>query len=544
MRSGGGKVTNGTLQLIKGQWLLSGDPDVLRAARNRWPQLSIRGDAVALPADPHTSYQLSYFADEYEIDASHNDHLAQLSDLYRNQLQKLRAIFGDSYKPASLDLAVEARSYQRVAADWIAEARRGLLADDIGLGKTVSAICCIVKTNSLPAIVVCPPHVVRHWVDCFARFAPQLRVHVIDSGNPYRLPAIKGRLPEVLVCNYEKLVGWADAFAALGSFVVFDEVQGLRRAKTQKSRAAVLMASKASRVLGLSATPIWNLGGEFWNVFEAIAPGRLGTWPQFARQWCSTDEENPSNLALNDPTAFGVWLRKHFLMLRRTRKDVGRELGQLNKIVETVDFDEAVLARELGDVVPVARKAVRHEQFSETGDFQRITRQATGIAKAPAVAAFVDDLVDAGEPVVLFGFHHRVYQEWSRLLAHHDPVFFTGMQSARQKEDALDRFRSGRSKVLVLSVAAGAGLDGLQHCCRTVVIGELTWTEEEINQCIGRVDRDGQEHPVTAYILTSDAGLDPSMLARARLKGEQSAGLLSDDVRQFAERFIGKARSA
>lgn len=76
------------------------------------------------------------------------------------------------------------------------------------------------------------------------------------------------------------------------------------------------------------------------------------------------------------------------------------------------------------------------------------------------------------------------------------------------------------------------------------LIGELTWTEEEINQCIGRVDRDGQEHPVTAYILTSDAGLDPSMLARARLKGEQSAGLLSDDVRQFAERFIGKARSA
>mgnify|MGYP000968339189 CR=1 FL=1 len=111
--------------------------------------------------------------------------------------------------------------------------------------------------------------------------------------------------------------------------------------------------------------------------------------------------------------------------------------------------------------------------------------------------------------------------------------------------DAIERFRSGRSKVLVLSVAAGAGLDGLQHCCRTVVIGELTWTEEEINQCIGRVDRDGQEHPVTAYILTSDAGLDPSMLARARLKGEQSAGLLADDaVRQFAERFIGKARSA
>lgn len=536
---------NGTLSLIKGHWLIEGDPDVLRSARNRWPQVSLRGDSILLPADPHTSYQLSYFASEYDLNVSHIGDLDQLSDLYRNQLKRLRSIFSDSYEPQPLDLAVDARSYQRVAADWISEARRGLLADDIGLGKTVSAISCIVRTNSLPAIVVCPPHVVRHWRECFERFAPQLRVHVIDSANPYRLPAVKGRLPEVLVCNYEKLIGWADVFSSLGSFVVWDEVQGLRRARTQKSKAAIQIASKASHVLGLSATPIWNLGGEFWNVFEAIHPGRLGTWPQFARQWCSTDEENPSDLALNDPAAFGCWLRKHFLMLRRSRKDVGRELGKLNRIVETIDFDPDILDREMADVVPIARKAVRHEQFAETGDFQRLSRQATGIAKAPAVAAFVNDLVEAGEPVVLFGFHHRVYQEWARLLAPHDPVFFTGMQTAHQKEDAIERFRSGRSKVLVLSVAAGAGLDGLQHCCRTVVIGELTWTEEEINQCIGRVDRDGQEHPVTAYILTSDAGLDPSMLARARLKGEQSAGLLADEpVREFAERFIGKARSA
>lgn len=535
----------GDIKLNNGHWLLTGDPDVLLAARQRWPRLPLHGDILALPADSHTSYQLSYFIDEYDINVTNWMELRTLADSYRNLQHRLQSIFADSYKPGGIESLDSARDYQLTASDWIYEARRGLLADDIGLGKTVSAICAAVRCGVFPVIVGCPQHVVRHWRDCFERFAPQLRVHVIDSGTPYRLPAIKGQLPEVLICNYEKLAGWQDVFASFRSFVIWDEVQNFRRAKTLRGAAGRRIAGAASHVIGLSATPIWNLGGEFWSVFEAIQPGRLGTWPQFARQWCSTDDDNPSDLALNNPEAFGVWLRKHFLMLRRSRRDVGRELGKVTRIVESVDADAAILERELRDIVPIARKAMKESQFGQGSPFQRMTREATGLAKAPAVAEFVGDLIEAGERVVLFGYHHRVYSEWARLLAGHGVAFVTGMQSASKKQDAINRFLDGRAKVLCLSLTAAAGLDGLQHVSRTVVFGELAWTEEEINQGIGRVDRDGQKEPVTAYILTSDEGLDPSMLARAKLKSQQAAGLLSDDpVRRLAERYVGKARSA
>ena len=74
----------GDLKLNNGHWLLTGDPDVLLAARQRWPRLPLHGDILALPADAHTSYQLSYFIDEYDINVTNWMELRTLADSYRN----------------------------------------------------------------------------------------------------------------------------------------------------------------------------------------------------------------------------------------------------------------------------------------------------------------------------------------------------------------------------------------------------------------------------------------------------------------------------
>ena len=41
--------------------------------------------------------------------------------------------------------------------------RRTLLADEMGLGKTVQALSLLATEQAWPALIVVPPHLVRHW---------------------------------------------------------------------------------------------------------------------------------------------------------------------------------------------------------------------------------------------------------------------------------------------------------------------------------------------------------------------------------------------
>jgi hypothetical protein len=69
-----------------------------------------------------------------------------------------------------------------------------------------------------------------------------------------------------------------------------------------------------------------------------------------------------------------------------------------------------------------------------------------------------------------------------------------------------------------MSLRSGAGLDGLQKRCSTMVFGELDWSPGVHHQCIGRLDREGQEQPVTAMFLVCDDGSDPPMMEVLGLK--------------------------
>jgi len=107
------------------------------------------------------------------------------------------------------------------------------------------------------------------------------------------------------------------------------------------------------------------------------------------------------------------------------------------------------------------------------------------------VADFVRLLVESGEQVVLYGWHREVYHIWLDRMADLKPALFTGTESTSQKQEAKRRFLAKETPVLIMSLRAGAGVDGLQHVCKTVVYGELDWSPGVHEQGVGRVFRDG-----------------------------------------------------
>lgn len=267
-----------------------------------------------------------------------------------------------------------------------------------------------------------------------------------------------------------------------------------------------------------------------------LTPGALGTREEFLREWCQEFGEKAS---IKNPKAFGTFLRDHGYMIRRTRQDVGRELPGLTKVHHVIDADLQALDKvgescaELARIILRTGASAKGEKLQAAEEFTNTLRQATGIAKAPFVAQFVRMLVESGESVVLFGWHREVYSIWMDRLHDLNPVMYTGSESPAQKDAAKQKFMSGESKILMISLRAGAGLDGLQSACRTVVFGELDWSPGVLEQNCGRVYRDGQPDKVLAYFLVAESGADPIMAEVLGLKRMQSEPVQNPNMDLF-----------
>lgn len=552
--------TFGTVQLVQGIWHIECEPHVRTRLKRVFPRVPQgAGAKLQLLATPENTRELEWFLQRYPMEVSRPDAMLALAQQHRDTESKLGAFLGGHVPPPQITLAEPARHYQLQAAQMLEVVDGYLLADDLGLGKTVSAACAMVLPHSLPAVVVVPAHLPRQWAAAIKRFLPDLSVHVVQKGTPYDLtPKPRGRkasaaqldlipksMPDVIIISYHKLRGWAETLAPIVRYAVFDECQALRSPTTEIYAAAKHLAASAKRRLGLSATPIHNYGSEFFHVIDVIAPGAFGTHNEFLNEWC-TSAGSGEKARLKDAREFGSYLRRSGIMLRRTRADVGRELPPLTKIVHEIDADQRELDAIKGNAAELARVILRHnEQFKgqkmlAAGEFDSLMRQATGLAKAPYVAEFVKMMLENGEKVVLFGWHRAVYQVWMDALAEFNPLLYTGSESISQKTEAVEAFKAGRSNLLIMSLRSGAGVDGLQGSCTTVVFGELDWSPSVHTQCIGRVHRDGQDSPCHAYFLVSEGGSDPIMIDVLGVKREQIEGVCNPDAALIERIDIGQ----
>lgn len=523
--------TFGSIKLEGKTWYLDCEAHVVMRVKRMFPRCDAVARSLKVKHAADVARDLVWVMDRYPLEISPGDRMFMEAEAaaHRDRSDRFVKLLSGEEAARAFDLAIPARDYQRVAADLALQHGGLMIADDLGVGKTVSGICILTATGARPALVVTMTHLPKQWEREIKRFAPGLTTHVLKKATPYDL-----KQPDVIITSYSKVSGWAAALQGTVRTVIFDEGQELRRTESEKYKAAKALAESAEtcRVV-LTGTPIYNHGIEFFNVLDVIRPDELGTRDEFVREWCK------GGPMVADPRAFGAYLREQGLMIRRTKKDVGRELPGLTVIPHTVPSED-VFEKLDGDITELARFIVSQtglglEQGRARGELDWRLRQATGIAKAPFVADFVRMLVDEGQKVVLFGWHHAVYDIWKERLAGIPLVMYTGEESPAAKEKARAEFIDGDARVMIISLRSGAGLDGLQHACSTVVFGELDWSPGVHEQCTGRVFRDGQKDPVTAFYLTSDEGSDPVIESTLGIKKMQLEGVRNPDDFAVAE---------
>lgn len=545
----------------KRRWQINAEPDVARRLKRIFPRVNVYGkDAMTVSDTPDVAHDLVMVLTRWplEMDAATERHLTERHAQVLESERTVQDIMAGMIPDRGLqECERPLRDYQEIAAQLIMERGALVIGDSLGTGKTSCAIGALRDPRFLPALVVCPTHLPRQWQREINAVLPWLRVHIGTKGTAYNLAArCQGYTPDVLILNYAKLRGWGLELAGKMRSVIFDEGQELRNTGSEKYGAALMIANKAEMRCALTATPIMNYGGDMFNLLSVIDPDVLGERGEFMREWCVGVG---NKIKVKDPAAFGSFLREQGVFLRRTLEDIGRELPDVSRIPHVVDLDSDTLDKLTGDDAVGLAEAILSkenkpfERMQAAGDFDWRLRHATGVAKAPYVAQFTRMLLEQDEPVLLLGWHRDAYDCWAESLKAYDPAFFTGHESGKQKQDNAEAFIRGDTNLLVMSLRAAAGLDGLQERCRTAVFGELDWSPGIHAQAIGRLHRDGQKRPVLAYFLYAEEGSDPVVMEALNLKRMQSEpvndptlSLLvpvednADRVKQLATEFLNR----
>ncbi len=532
-------------------WLIDkAEPHVCIKLKAIFPKMALwQTQPFKFNNNPDTCADLLWFMERYPLQISPEDLklIKRGQKQYADSINELERILLPDYIPGQIKLkdGHKGRNYQIAGTEVYLKVKRMINGDDIGLGKTMIAILSMLHKETLPCLVTVQTHLPLQWKDEIEYFT-NLRVHIIKGTKPYDLPPA-----DVYITKYSCLAGWVDLYPTkFFKSAVFDEVQELRHEGTAKYRAAETLSRNVEYCLGLSATPLYNYGIELWNIMNVIKPGALGTRSDFLREWVGYNAKS-----VTDPKALGAYLRENFLMLRRTRKDVGRELPPINTIIHTVPYDieEVQKAEDIAKILAIkATTGTFEERGRASRELDMLIRHNTGISKARGVAEYVKILLENKVPIILAAWHRDVYDILLRELADYNPVMYTGSESPAEKERSKQAFINGETYCFIISLRSGVGLDGLQEICNTVVIAELDWSGQVHQQIIGRARRENEEdqvkdtlegkESVTAIYLVADCGSDPPIIDLLGLKAAQHEGIMNPLETTVKKQYTDESR--
>jgi len=537
----------GTVQ----DWIIEGEPGMVEVVKRLFPGSKSQGRGrCRFPNTKRNAESLNWIMLRYPLEI---EDAAAWEESYQAALSHALRMRDFGKRPEKTtpppEFTGELMEFQKEGLSYLVGTERALLADEMGLGKTIQALAFLAAKQAYPAIIVVPPHLVKNWeheIDKFIKLPgngqmnlnggnPEGTVHIIKGLKPYDLP-----LANIYIVHYLLLRGWKNALQEYKfKAVLFDEIQELRHTGTEKYSAASLLAGTAPACVGLSGTPIYNRGGEIWAVMNIIEYHCLGDWDSFTREWCYGYGSD----IVSHPDTLGDYLKKEGLMLRRTKDEVLKELPPKRRVVQTVDFDKGRYGKLIQDAVDKAKQIDgiqdRFEKGRMTREIVNDSRQAIGIAKAPFVTSFLKMLLDADEKVLVFAYHHSVFDTYREELAAYHPVEITGRQTSKEKDENVRAFMEGKTNICMISLRAAAGLNLQRATC--VVFGELDWSPAIHSQAEDRAHRIGQEDSVLCYYLVAEEGTDEVIQEFLGLKISQFNGIMGDKTETEEDKAIAQA---
>jgi len=427
---------------------------------------------------------------------------------------------------------VEQYAYQVETVRKVMRSFRGrvLLADEVGLGKTIEA-GMILKEYLLrgmvkKALILTPPALTSQWIE---ELETKFQIKAVSTDHPGMRhdPERFWRENDLVVASLAlaRNKRHRPLLAGIGfDMVIVDEAHHVKNDRTVGWK--LINELKSRFLLLLSATPVENNLMDLFSLVTLLKPGQLGTKSAYRKQFVLRgDPTRPRNRArLRDLIGR--------VMIRNTRALADIKLPPRHAttvLVEGVPAEQELYARltdlvrtgfqrgmnrlslgmllqEAGSSPGAVRKTLlklsKHDRVDSDlkKEMTRLAGLCDYVPHTSKTTRLLELLKVSGEKVMVFSRFTATLEEIAKRLSEEKVGFsrFHGGMSARDKDRAVERFQNG-TPVMLCSEIGGEGRN-LQFCS-TMVNFDLPWNPMKIEQRIGRIHRIGQTRPVHVYNL-------------------------------------------
>jgi SNF2 family DNA or RNA helicase len=399
---------------------------------------------------------------------------------------------------------------------------RALLADEVGLGKTIEAGLILSEYLARGMIqsilVLTPASLVSQWqqelaekfnVDCLTTDDKLIQQNplefwtsfdrIIASLNTAKSPK---HYPHVTKRNWD--------------LVIVDEAHHLKNRSTLNWK--LVNALNKRFILMLTATPVQNSLVELFNLLTLLKPGLLKTEAAFKKEYVSSNNgrvpKNPEKLrqlmrevmVRNTRSLVDVQLPKRFATtITVTPSSSEQKVYQdLTNFLRTTDlnldkFSRTNLLMRAGSSSRALTESLKNlAKRLPNDELKTLIRRAAQIKQVEKALALVDLLKQSKQKTIVFTTHKATsaYLAETFLDAGIPFAEFLGDMSLKQKDAAIDAFRDSVS-VLLASETGGEGRNIQFANC--IVNYDLPWNPMKIEQRIGRIHRIGQTQDVFIF---------------------------------------------
>ena len=427
---------------------------------------------------------------------------------------------------------------KRVLRDMRGQA---LLADEVGLGKTIEAGMVIrellVRGLVKNILIVVPASLLYQWQSELAdKFHESFEVMLTGDWGK----TLKQEPNRVIVSlSRAKLKPYAaHILKKEWDLLIVDEAHKLKNRSTIAYR--FINAIRKRYVLLLTATPVHNELSELYSLITILKPGYLGTLRRFRRTFVdSGDSRNPRNapalrkllkkvMIRNQRTKVGIKIparRAAILHLelpqpeRKLYDDVSAFIraslqssknGMVILSLMTLQRELTSSPAALASTLDKMSKDVKHGT-SNCGKLARLAKRAKDIHVGIKIHMTMELLQHFPGKFIIFTEFRKTQEVLAEFLKQRgiSSVLYHGGLNGMMKEEAIEQFK-GDTRILVSTESGGEGRN-LQFCHQMINF-DLPWNPMRLEQRIGRIHRLGQTKEVLLFNFSTKDTLEQYLI--------------------------------
>ena len=384
--------------------------------------------------------------------------------------------------------------YQIAGVKWLVQHEQALLADQMGLGKTIQAIIAIRvlfrKGKLENALVVCPASMTNVWEREIKSWAPELRPLRIQGQQWLRADAWQSHA-EIYIVSYETLRNDINLLPPekFGLYVL-DEAQKIKNPSTKAHRAVAQLTPKHR--WALTGTPIENRVDDVVAIFDVLIPDL------FEKEY--------------SPPAYIVRLKIEPYLLRRTIEQVKLDLPELTHQEHWLDLlprqraaYDSTERHEVNTIKRMGQEATRIHILALITQLKQICNYDDSSGQSCKLNFIIDELEDLSEDndkaLVFSQYPVKTLEKIEPKLRRFAPLTYSGSLSSKQRDDVIAKFQdTDDNAVLLMSVRAG-GMGITLTRANHVFHFDHWWNPAIVDQASARVHRIGQKKPVFIHSL-------------------------------------------